>query len=345
MKLGIIVLLILGIAAAACAAILVGILRTDSSADEDLSQQDVEVAMAKISMPAMTVVTLDHIIKETVSKDDLPEGRLSSPARVIGRVLAVPVVEGQILTNSCFVTEGTGAQLAAALPHGMRAVTIHLARGAIPDEILLYPGCVVDVLVSFKLLSVDSSKGQAISTTMLRGIQVLVVAGDSVVSNPDDEEAKDSVIASRTSRETTVTLLVDPKQAEALQLATDNGNISLAIRNPLDKRPVDMEATILSQGRLASLGSALTPAVFSYLQKEHLSLTEQPLINGDTQIQTQEDSNTDMDIMGQQFISDEKEKIRQYPRWGITVIRGRETTVEELDIHQDEPAAAATAIK
>ena len=204
------------------------------------------------------------------------------------------------------------------------------------------------MLVSFRLTSAERDKGQAISTTMLRGIQVLVVAGESVVSNPNpDDEAKDSARASRTrtSRGTTVTLLVDPKQAEALQLATDNGTVSLAIRNPLDKRPVDMEATILSQGRLASLGSVLTPAVFSYLQKEHLSLTEQPLINGDTRIQTQEDSNTDMDIMGQPFISDEKDKIRQYPRWGITVIRGREITVEELDIHQDEPATAGTAIK
>jgi Flp pilus assembly protein CpaB len=334
MKWGIIVLVILGIAAAACAAILVGTLRTDSSADEDLSQQGVEVAMAKISMPAMTVITLDHVIKETVSKDDLPEGRLSKPARVIGRVLSVPVVEGQILTNSCFITEGTGAQLAAALPHGMRAVTINLARGTIPDDILLYPGCVVDVLVSFRLSSADSSKGQAISTTMLRGIQVLVVAGESVVSNPD-EEAKDSVIARRTSRGTTVTLLVDPKQAEALQLATTNGSVSLTIRNPLDKRPVDMEATILSQGRLARLGTALTPVVLAAAQKEQ----------GPSAEQTQEDSATDTDIMGQQFISDEKEKIRQYPRWDITVIRGRETTVEELDIHQDEPDATATAIK
>ena len=336
MKWGIIVLVILGIAAAVCAAILVGILRSDSSTDEDLSQ-DVEVAMAKTSLPAMTVVTLDDIIKETVSEDDLPEGRLSSPARVIGRVLSVPVVEGQILTNSCFITEGTGAQLVAALPHGMRAVTINLARGTIPDDILLYPGCVVDVLVSFKLTSTERDKGQAISTTMLRGIQVLVVAGESVVSNPDDEadEAKDLAGARRTSRGTTVTLLVDPKQAEALQLAVDNGNISLAIRNPLDKRPVDMEATILSQGRLASLGSALTPAVLAAVQREQ----------GPSAEQAQEDSATDTDIMGQQIISDEEHQIRQSPRWGITVIRGREITVEELDIHQDESAAAATAIK
>ena len=335
MKWGIIVLLILGIVAAACAAMLIGILRTDSSTSASKnSSSNVEVAMARISMPAMTIMTLDHVIKEEVAKENLPEGRLSSPSKVIGKVLAVPVVKGQILTDSCFVTEGTGAQLAAALPYGMRAVSINLSSRAIPEELLLYPGCVVDVLVSFKLSSADRSKGQAISTTMLRGIQVLAVAGDSVVST-QDKEGESTAKARRTGSVVVVTLMVDPKQAEALQLAANNGSISLAIRNPLDKRLVDMEATILSQGRLASLGSALTPAVLATVQREQ----------GPSAEQAQGDSATDTDIMGQQFISDEESRIRQSPRWGITVIRGREATVEELDSHQGEPAAAATAIK
>lgn len=335
MKWGIIVLLILGIAAAASAAILVGILRTDSSTSASKnSSSNVEVAMAKISMPAMTIMTLDHVIKEEVAKEDLPEGRLFSPSKVIGKVLAVPVVKGQILTDSCFVTEGTGALLAAALPYGMRAVSINLSSRAIPDELLLYPGCVVDVLVSFKLSSADRSKGQAISTTMLRGIQVLAVAGDSVVSK-QDKEGKSTAKARRTGSTVVVTLMVEPKQAEALQLAANNGSISLAIRNPLDKRPVDMEATILSQGRLASLGSVLTPAVLATVQREQ----------GPSAEQAQGDSTTDTDIMGQQFISDEEYQIRQSPRWGITVIRGREVTVEELNSHQGAPAVAATAIK
>ena len=335
MKWGIIVLLILGIVAAACAAMLIGILRTDSSTSASKnSSSKVEVAMARISMPAMTIMALDHVVKEEVAKENLPEGRLSSPSKVIGKVLAVPVVKGQILTDSCFVTEGTGSLLAAALPYGMRAVSINLSSRAIPDELLLYPGCVVDVLVSFKLSSADRSKGQAISTTMLRGIQVLAVAGDSVVSK-QDKERESTAKARRTGRGATVTLMVDPKQAEALQLAADNGSISLAIRNPLDKRLVDMEATILSQGRLASLGSALTPAVLATVQREQ----------GPSAEQAQGDSATDTDIMGQQFISDEEYRIHQSPRWGITVIRGREATVEELDSLQGAPAAAATAIK
>ena len=342
MKWGIIILVILGVVAATCAALLVGTLRTGSSDSSGKnSSSNIEVATAKTSMPAMTVITLEHVVMEEVAKENLPEGRLFSPSQVIGKVLAIPVVKGQVLTDKCFVTEGTGAHLAAALPYGMRAVSVNLSSKAIPDELLLYPGCVVDVLVSFKLSSAERNKGQAISTTMLRGVQVLAVAGNSVVSK-QGAEADNTAKARRTGSLVTITLMVDPKQAEALQLASDNGSISLAIRNPLDKKQVDMEATVLSQGRLANLGSVLTPAVFSSaenIQNEQISLSEQSLVHEDAQTQTQEENNTTTDIMGKQIISDEKYQIRQYPRWGVTVIRGREATVEELDIHQSKPIA------
>ncbi|MFC1792087.1 Flp pilus assembly protein CpaB, partial [Planctomycetota bacterium] len=274
MKWGIIILLILGVVAAACAALLMGTLKIGSSASAENQSESIEVAMAKVSLPAMTVMTLSHINKETVSRDELPEGPLASPARIIGRVLSVPVVEGQVLTESCFVTEGTGALLAAALPHGMRAVTVSVSSKSMPDRILLYPGCVVDVLVAYRLSS-RASEGQALSTTMLRGIQVLAVSGDSVITNPNAEEESGTKKRS-SSRGSLVTLMVDPKQAEALQLAVENGNISLSLRNPLDRRLFELEGTVLSQGRLAHLGSMLTPTV-----PHEQNLSEEQPISGD----------------------------------------------------------------
>ena len=345
MKWGIILLLILGVVAAACTAMLIGTLSINSSASAKKdSSSNIEVATAKISIPAMTVITLDHIVKEEIPKENLPEGQLLSPSQVIGKVLAVSVVEGQVLMDSCFVTEGTGAHLASALPFGMRAVSVNLSSKTIPDELLMYPGCVVDVLVSFKLSSSDRNKGQAISTTMLRGVQVLAVEGNSVVSKPDAEGEVSK--ARRSGSQVTVTLMVDSKQAEALQLASDNGSISLAIRNPLDKRMVDMEATVLSQGRLANLGSVLTPAVFTIAdQEEQLSLIKQSLNSEDTQEQTQEDNTFYENITERQVISDEKYQVNQYPRWGVTVIRGSESTIEELDVQQRNPVTAARVNK
>jgi Flp pilus assembly protein CpaB len=143
------------------------------------------------------------------------------------------------------------------LPEGMRAVSLSLSSSSISGG-LLYPGCVVDVLASFRLSS--SERGQALSTTLLRGINVLAVKGTSVVSQ--NAEGEDNSSSARSSHsQLTVTLMVDPKQAEALQLASNQGSISLALRNPLDKSPVDTEATVLSQGRLAQLGSAMATAI------------------------------------------------------------------------------------
>lgn len=336
MKWGIIILVILGLVAAACAALLVSTMGASPS-DAKNSSAVFEVAMAKRTLPAMTVITLDHVVKETVTKNDLPQGqRLASPTRVIGRILAVPVVEGQVLTESCFVTEGTGAQLAAALPHGMRAVTVAVSSKAMPDSILLYPGCVVDVLVAYRLSS-RSSEGQALSTTMLRGVQVLAVSGESVVSNPDEEE-KSSTRTRPTSRSVTVTLMVDTKQAEALQLAVENGNITLSIRNPLDREMFELEGTVLSQGRLAHLGSVLTPTVLAAAQKE-LEGANNP------QEQAQGGSALDTNNLAQQPKSGERSQVNRYPRWGVTVIRGRDSKLEELAITEGEAVAGADAKK
>ena len=69
MKWGIIILLVLGVIAAASAALLVGSLRTGSSDPSDKNTSScIEVATAKISMPAMTVITLNHITKQEISK-------------------------------------------------------------------------------------------------------------------------------------------------------------------------------------------------------------------------------------------------------------------------------------
>jgi len=256
------------------------------------------------------------------------------------------------LTDSCFVAEGAGSHLAAAIPHGMRAVTISVSSKSMPDSILLYPGCVVDVLVAYRL-STKATDGQALSTTMLRGIQVIAVAGESVISNPDVEGTTSVAKKSNTSRGTLVTLLVDTKQAEALQLAIENGNISLSIRNPLDKEIFELEGTVLSQGRLAHLGSMLTPTVLSTAQNERDMSMEQQLRTNNPQGQPMTNNPQDPaqsgliydpNIPAQQPKTAEKYQVRQSPRWGVTVIRGSQTKVEEFETSESE-AGEPTAKK
>jgi hypothetical protein len=96
---------------------------------------------------------------------------------------------------------------------------------------------------------------------------VLAIQGESVISKSELDEQKEKLGPKNVSvnQKLTVTLLVDPRQAEALQLVLDNGQISLAMRNPLDTQAVDCDATVLSRGRLSKLGSLLGSTV---LQKK-----------------------------------------------------------------------------
>ncbi|MHC4117334.1 MAG: Flp pilus assembly protein CpaB [Planctomycetota bacterium] len=337
MKWGIVILLALGVVAAVCASVLVGAVKLNPFGADPNESSGVEVMVAKRALPAMTTITANCFEKKTLARADLPTGRSVSPTGSLGRVLAVSVVKGQVLTESCLVWEGTGAQLAAKLPDGMRAFTVHL-RKAIPDRVLLYPGCVVDVLFSSRLSSRDV-RGQAISATILRGIQVLAVAGDSVVSNPNAGQAKSQPRES--GRGLVVTLLVDPKQAEALQLASDNGTISLAIRNPLDKKLGDMEATVLSQGQLANLSSALTPEVLAAAQRYREESTQyggvsEPPASDDPNGQDEELTPAPPSLPTAEYLP------RKPRRWGVTVIRGRETKVEDLTPSKSSDATNKT---
>jgi hypothetical protein len=103
---------------------------------------------------------------------------------------------------------------------------------------------------------------------MLPGIRVLAVENRTISARSPEEEGVEEKAGSaaegrrRSARnQLRVTLMVDPKQAQALQLANENGSVSLALRNPKDETPVAEEATVLSGGRLAEIGRALDPSV------------------------------------------------------------------------------------
>ena len=110
--------------------------------------------------------------------------------------------------------------------------------------------------------------------TLLQGVQVLAIGDRTVVSGQEhaDEPALGTGAAKIAHR--IITLMVDPNQAEALQLATKYGTVSLALRNPLDANPAGSDTTLLSElsdefsGMLAQLAVPQTPTVAPAEQAE-----------------------------------------------------------------------------
>lgn len=334
MKWAIVVLIVLGLLAALSAILLVNALRTEK--DTLGGKGDVTAVVAKMTLPSMSWITSQHIEVKEVPRKGLAVDYFSDPVQVIGKVLAVPITKGQVLTRSNLITEGSGAQLATALPQGMRAVSIPISKHSVMGG-LLYPGCLVDVIATFRLRRTREAKGEALSTTLLRGIQVLAVQNETIFTKADQDQQKAKVRQS--SRDITVTLMVDSRQAEALQLAMNNGKITLAMRNPLDRQDVESDAMVLSQGRLAKLGQILGSSVSTTYGRmpEFNEEGELVLTDSNDPNQPQQRISTGVTTESQRlerFFGD----MGRSPQWQVTVIRGKDVKEEILEMGESDSA-------
>jgi pilus assembly protein CpaB len=260
MKWAVIGLCLLGSVAAASAALLVNALRAQSLAMPKPISTESTVLFANKSLPAMTVVESSFVESRIVPPDQAPPQSISSPVAVVGKVLTKPILAGQPFTASCFTDPGSAQQLAAVIPKGKRAVGISVTNYAGLNG-LLYPGSMVDVMVSLKPGDgIEGTRREAFTATLLPNIQVLAIEQQTVVSPP-----KATVEVGRSNENHCVTLLVDSDQAKALQLAMEQGTLSLALRNPLDMGSPDQEAfwarSLIGNGQLQRQASAeLLPA-------------------------------------------------------------------------------------
>jgi pilus assembly protein CpaB len=238
MKWAVVALCLLGSVAAASAALLVHALRVPSASAVPAGSSDVTVITAKKALPAMTVIDSSLVDVETMAPDKAPANCITSPIAVVGRVLTKPIVEGQAFTAGHFADPASGQQLAAVIPNGKRAVGISVTNYAGLDG-LLTPGAMVDVMVSLKA----GDGREAVTTTLLENVQVLAIGQQTVVSQ---NKIINPVEAGRANETHCVTLLVDSKQAKSLQKAMEQGNLSLALRNPLDMTNSDHDAPLSS---------------------------------------------------------------------------------------------------
>jgi Flp pilus assembly protein CpaB len=232
MKWSILGLSILGTIAATCAVVLVLALQTSASppAPEPPAPPRVPMIVAARELDARQVVGAEDVLSKEVDPKDALEGALGDTVRIIGRVLVTPMKAGQPFLDGCFASAGSGLHLASALQPGRRAVSVTLSD-TLGMEDLLYPGAIVDVLTTVKVDETTEGDKQ-ISVTILESVLVLAVGTRTIVSPTSEEPA-----AAGRGRPT-VTLLVDPVQAERLKLAMENGSVSLALRNPSDTSPV-----------------------------------------------------------------------------------------------------------
>jgi pilus assembly protein CpaB len=151
----------------------------------------------------------------------VPSTAIGDPKDVIGRGIILPVIENEPILPNKLASTDAGGGLPPAIPPGLRAISVKVNE-VIGVAGYVLPGTRVDVVAT---VSPTGQAGDMTSKVVLTNVQVLA-AGTKIERNGDRDKPMPVSV---------VTLLVDPEEAERLTLASTEGKIQLALRNPLDK--------------------------------------------------------------------------------------------------------------
>jgi pilus assembly protein CpaB len=150
-----------------------------------------------------------------------PANALSDPKDAIGRGIVLPLIQNEPILPMKLASKEAGSGLPPAIPPGLRAVSVRVNE-VIGVAGYVLPGTRVDVVAT---VSPSGQSGDMTSKVILTNVQVLA-AGTKIERDTDRNKPMPVSV---------VTLLVDPEEAERLTLASTEGKIQLALRNPLDK--------------------------------------------------------------------------------------------------------------
>jgi len=193
--------------------------------------QNVPVKTVTIPTQPVVVASADLALGSELGADDLaviewpvgsvPDEVFSDPAELVGRGLIAPVIRHEPILPGKLSPKGAGAGLPPIIPPGRRAVSVRVNE-VIGVAGYVLPGTHVDVVAT---ASPSSRSEDMTSKVVLSNVEVLA-AGTRL--EQDLEDGKPMQV-------TVVTLLVTPEQSERLALASTEGKIQLALRNPLDE--------------------------------------------------------------------------------------------------------------
>jgi pilus assembly protein CpaB len=197
------------------------------------------VVVASADLPLGTELKKEDLTVVNFPLGGAPEGSFTKPADILGRGLIVSMVKNEPVLAAKLASKEAGAGLPPVIPEGMRAVSVRVNE-VIGVAGYVLPGTRVDVVAT------GSPNGQpqdATSKVVLSNVQVLT---SGTRMEQDQEKGKPMQV-------TVVTLLVYPEQSERLALASTEGKIQLALRNPLDQgapeTPGMKQAVLLGMAR------------------------------------------------------------------------------------------------
>ncbi len=200
--------------------------------------KNVQVLAVNADLPWGTKLTPEMMQLMEFPSGAVPEGHFTSMDPVKDRVLLVEVKRNELVLESKLAPVGaTTGGVAAVTDPNKRAMSVKV------DDVIGVAGFIkpadrVDVMVTIE--PTPGKQGHSISKMILENVKVLA-AGTQMERRGKDEEPKPVQV---------ITVEVDVDDAEKLALASTQGKLRLALRNPLNSERV------LTKG--ASVGSLLS---------------------------------------------------------------------------------------
>lgn len=176
-------------------------------------------------------------------------GSFTTAQDLIGRTLVVPVSAGELILTHDLALPGSGTSVTAAVPIGMRAISVHVSDESAGVSGLLASGSHVDVFVSYR----SDIEAAFVSSMVLQNVRVLATAKKGTPEPATRAHADDSI-----------TLLVTPEEAARFTAGSSLGKLTFAVRNETDSALTPgLSHVSLSNGSALRPEAPLLPAARS----------------------------------------------------------------------------------
>lgn len=185
-----------------------------------------QVVAAARELPAGSRLKKSDLKRISVTAKDAPKTAVIDEATVLDRVVIHPINTNEVVTTSKLTSIFGAEGLAATIERGKRAISVPITDTSSAGG-LIAPRSKVDVLFTR-----TGSMKEALTTTILQNITVLAVGRLTEVGQVVDPKVAQPQIRA-------ATLLVTPEEANKVELARNQGKLSLVLRNPLDSSLAD----------------------------------------------------------------------------------------------------------
>jgi len=227
-----------------------------------------KVIVAKRYIPAGATISADLLKETEIPENYIQPGAIRKAENAAGRISLANISEGeQVLANKI---TNTAENLSSAIPIGYRAVAISVdSVSGINDMIKV--GDVVDVIGTFE----DSGAKGTYTATVLQNVRVLAINDKFDLSR----EERRNEYSNASLGLSTISLALEPSEAEILAFAENKGKLKLALRNPGDDKVSTIKTTNFSNLLRSQQKEVSKPAPTQDQQLEIIRGTEGEKVN------------------------------------------------------------------